>query len=203
MSDLYRSNGMISTMMPDNGITAKSNMIFQEYLSNTAHQREMADAKAAGLNPWLLSHSGASVPAGATDSADILQLLNGTSAKSGSGSSEELDLQWADIFGALGMKKWQSQALGNVLAGIGVTVQDAVQWLATGAMKTADLIKLVRDVGPSWVKSWLPEEDHSGPSYDRSHRTPSRSRGHTIGKARIGAIYTGTSARPGMPPLKT
>lgn len=202
MSDLYQSNGMISAMMPNNGITAKSNMIFQEYLSNTAHQREMADAKAAGLNPWLLSHSGASVPSGATDSADIFQLLNGTSARSGSGSSEELDIQWADIFGSIGMKKWQSQALGNVLAGIGVSVKDAVDWLASGAMKTSDLIKLVRDVGPTWVKSWLPEDDHSGPSYDPSHRVASKRYLHTIGKARIGAIYTGTSARPGMPPVK-
>lgn len=45
---------------------AQKNRDWQEYMSNTAHQREVKDLLAAGLNPVLSANAGAVTPSGST-----------------------------------------------------------------------------------------------------------------------------------------
>lgn len=52
-----------------NAAQAQLNRDYQTQMSNTAHQREVADLRAAGLNPLLSANTGASSPGGSSASS--------------------------------------------------------------------------------------------------------------------------------------
>lgn len=122
-----------------NAEQAAKQMAFQRDMSSTAHQREVKDLIAAGLNPVLSANGGASTPSGSTASADT----------SGSTAKLQLALQQMqagvalqqtreNIASAQKMAKWQNDLNKEIASAQLANQKDIARIQAAASMYGAD-----------------------------------------------------------------
>lgn len=146
--------------------SAKDQMKFQQYNSDTAHRREIADLKAAGLNPILSAkYGGASTPPGAGYQIPEIKIpesfTQAATAKNLEKQGEVLDTQVtsAGIVNGI-LKEFPEIAIAQQLAGSST----ADKIYATMLTRGRDVGKKILEQGSSSAKEFNRHMDLYDPS---------------------------------------